>query len=636
MKKQIHRKKKKNKKPFRIFNFFWRMFIFASLLMFATGICVILYFAKDIPDLDNLEMKVRVPSVVMQTYDGEIIGTYGDLREDVVCVDDLPDYVTAAFIAVEDRRFYQHFGIDILGLMRAMYRNFIAGHVVEGGSTITQQLAKNILICSKSVQYYDRSLNRKIKELLMSIWLEYKFTKKQIMMMYLNRIYFGAGTYGIDAAARKYFNKSAKNLTVYEAAILAGLLKAPSKYNPTSHTKNAKERAVVVLQAMERNGFIKNANKIIKNEEEQAFSPEHTQRSGCTYFCDYVYDEAKKILGVIRDDIVIVTTCDSAKQKSLEEVMEVCRRDFFAVYKCQQAALVCMDIKGRILAMVGGVNYTNTQFNRATQANRMLGSVFKIFVYGAAFEYGFQLEDMISDAPISINGWKPKNYRWKEQGQVKVIDAFAKSINVVSIRLAQAIGLKKVAEFADKCGIHNVSTRDLSVALGTTSTSLKNITAAYNCFHDGKRRKPICISEIRTKDGEILYTHNYVHNDRIIDQETLKNCRHALRAVIERGSGRLFNISYDMYGKSGTNGMLNGNQDAWFICLYSPPNKKDCLTVGAWAGNDSYDQLMSPLSSGSRIPAILITLFMQKIGIAKESNILPRINEIVKNDKNRK
>lgn len=595
-----------------IFGVLFRYILFFGCCGVAAATCVVLYYSHELPDLSNLKTAIRNPSVVMQTYDGEIIGSYGDLYEDVVTVEELPKHVPLAFMAIEDRRFFHHFGIDIIGFSRAIYKNLLLGRVVEGGSTITQQLAKNILIAEGQVSHYDRSISRKIKELLMAIWLENKFTKSQIMMMYLNRVYFGAGTYGIDAASRKYFNKSAKNLTIYESAVLAGLLKAPSKYNPSSHPEYARERSMVVLKAMENQGIIKSAEEIERKESKRALYSSQKVDSGYLYFCDYIYDQAKTILGDIEDDIVIVTTLDTNKQKFAEESIKYYFEKECSEYKISQMAMICLGRDGKILSMVGGRNYTANQFNRVTQGMRLPGSAFKIFVYGAALEYGFQINDMISDEPITISGWKPMNYKWKTRGQISVIDGFTYSVNSVCVRLAQIIGLSRISDFAKKLGIDGVSTHDMSVALGTTAMTLKDITGAYTSFMDGKSIFPYGILEIRTKSGKILYQHNaedHANRKRIIDDETLNNCRQLLNSVVQRGTGRAAKINDYVYGKTGTNGDL----DAWFVGFYDPEDNPDeSFSIGVWAGNDN-NAHMTHNSTGGRIPTRVARRFMDSV-----------------------
>lgn len=593
--------------------------LFKYCLYFAfTGIvsvgCILLYFSKDLPNLNNLKTEIRTPGVTIQTYDGNVIGSYGDLYEDVVKVEALPKHVPIAFMAVEDKRFFYHFGIDFIGFSRAFYQNYVAHRVVQGGSTITQQLAKNMLITEGIVTHFDRSIKRKIKELLLAFWIEYKFTKSEIMMMYLNRVYFGAGTYGIDAASRKYFNKPATELSVFEAAILAGLLKAPTKYNPSNHPNYAHERAMVVLKAMEEQGYIKSAVEIEQQQSQAAFSNNKKPKQNYMYFCDYAYDQAQKILGEIDCDIVVVTTFDEKKQQAAEKAVEYYLQNEGENYKFTQASLVCLSRDGAIQAMIGGNGYSATQFNRATQANRLPGSAFKIFVYGAALEYGYQLTDMISDEPVKIAGWKPKNYKWKTRGELSVLNGFTYSVNAVSIRLAQSIGLARVSKFAKKLGITGVSTRDMSVAIGTTPVTLKDLTAAYTSFMDGMPIWPYCITEIRTKQGKILFQKHKENLIPVLDDETLYSCRTLLRSVVQNGTGRATNINNYIFGKTGT----NGDSDAWFVGFYDPnDNPREGFSIGVWIGNDLEKQKMTSNSTGGRIPARIAKMFFENIILKK-------------------
>lgn len=600
---------RKNKKK----SFIGILFKYCIYLAFSGAICIgciFLYFSRDLPNLNNLKTEIRTPGVIIQTYDGNIIGSYGDLYEDVVRVESLPEYVPIAFMAIEDKRFFQHFGIDFIGFTRAIYQNYISHRVVQGGSTITQQLAKNILITEGVVTHYDRSIKRKIKELLLAFWLEHKFSKSEIMMMYLNRVYFGAGTYGIDAASRKYFNKPATKLSVFEAAILAGVLKAPTKYNPSNHPNYAYERAMTVLKAMEEQGYIKSAKEIEKEQAKAAFENNQNSKRNYMYFCDYAYDQAKKILGEIEDDIIIVTTFNESKQQAAEKAVDYYLKNEGSNYKFTQASFICLGRDGAIQALIGGNGYSETQFNRAVQANRLPGSAFKIFIYGAALEYGYQIDDMISDEPVEIAGWKPKNYKWKTKGELSVLEGFAYSVNAVSIRLAQSIGLNRVAKFARKLGITDVSVHDMSVALGTTPVTLKDLTAAYTSFMDGMPIWPYCITEIRTKHGKILFQKHKENRIPILDEETLNSCRLLLHTVIKKGTGRAANINDYIFGKTGT----NGDSDAWFISFYDPKeNPKEGFSLGIWIGNDLEKQKMTPNSTGGRIPARIAKMFLEDI-----------------------
>ena len=600
---------RKNKKK----SFIGILFKYCIYLAFSGAICIgciFLYFSRDLPNLNNLKTEIRTPGVIIQTYDGNIIGSYGDLYEDVVRVESLPEYVPIAFMAIEDKRFFQHFGIDFIGFTRAIYQNYISHRVVQGGSTITQQLAKNILITEGVVTHYDRSIKRKIKELLLAFWLEHKFSKSEIMMMYLNRVYFGAGTYGIDAASRKYFNKPATKLSVFEAAILAGVLKAPTKYNPSNHPNYAYDRAMTVLKAMQEQGYIKSAKEIEKEQAKAAFENNQNSKRNYMYFCDYAYDQAKKVLGEIEDDIIIVTTFNESKQQAAEKAVDYYLKNEGSNYKFTQASFICLGRDGAIQALIGGNGYSATQFNRAVQANRLPGSAFKIFIYGAALEYGYQIDDMISDEPVEIAGWKPKNYKWKTKGELSVLEGFAYSVNAVSIRLAQSIGLNRVAKFARKLGITDVSIHDMSVALGTTPVTLKDLTAAYTSFMDGMPIWPYCITEIRTKHGKILFQKHKENMLPILDEETLNSCRLLLRTVIKKGTGRAANINDYIFGKTGT----NGDSDAWFISFYDPKeNPKEGFSLGIWIGNDLEKQKMTPNSTGGRIPARIAKMFLEDI-----------------------
>ncbi|MDR3224560.1 MAG: transglycosylase domain-containing protein [Holosporales bacterium] len=608
MQKRPNPKDKQRKHKKSICRIFFKYCLCIGFCGFVVLFSVLLYFSSKLPDLKNLKTEIRTPAVTIQTYDGKIIGSYGDLYEEVIQVRDLPRHVPQAFMAVEDKRFFHHFGIDVIGFLRAVYQNYIAHRVVQGGSTITQQLAKNILIVEGVVTHYDRSISRKIKELLLAFWLEYKFTKSDILMMYLNRVYFGAGTYGIDAASRKYFNKSSKKLTIFETAILAGLLKAPAKYNPTNHPNYAHERALVVLKAMEDQGFIKDAKKIEEMQANDAFVADTKPSKSCMYFCDFAYEQAKKILGDIEDDIIVVTTFDEKKQLAAQEAVEHYIREEGGNYKFSQAALVCLSRDGAVHAMLGGNGYSVTQFNRAIQANRMPGSAFKIFIYAAALEHGYQLGDMIADTPVRINGWSPGNYKWRSRGAISVLDGFTFSVNAVSVRLAQSVGLKKISRFAKKLGIYDVSVNDLSVALGTTPVTLKDLTAAYTTFMDGKPIWVYCITEIRTKSGRILYQKTKDLTSGIIDSEVLDLSRKMLRSVISSGTGRATNINEHIYGKTGT----NGDSDAWFIGFYDPPKAKG-FSVGVWVGNDIEKDKMASNSTGGRIPARITKMFIEKV-----------------------
>ncbi|MBQ9441373.1 MAG: transglycosylase domain-containing protein [Alphaproteobacteria bacterium] len=570
---------------------------------------VLIYYANELPDLNNINTAIRVPSVEIQSRNGKILRNYGDLYEEVVQIKDLPQHVIAAFVAIEDKRFFSHFGVDFIGLARAIYRNYISHSIAQGGSTITQQLAKNILIVEGCVTYHDKTISRKIKELLLALWLEHRFSKTEIMMMYLNRVYFGAGTYGIEAAAKKHFNKHASQLNVFESALLAGSLKAPTKYNPSEHRSYAHNRAMLVLKKMEEQGYIKDAKKIEKanicKAKENSIRCDNSQ-----YFCNYAYDQAKKILGELNSDIVVVTTFDDNKQKIAEEAVNFYYNTESKNYKFSQVAFLCIDRNGAIQAMIGGVNYQSNQFNRVVQAQRFPGSAFKIMVFGAALEYGYQLYDQVSDTPVSIGSWHPKNYGWRSRGSISLLSGFSHSVNAVSIRLAQSVGLKRVAQFAKKLGITNVSEEDMSVALGTTPVTLKDFTGAYAAFMDGYYVAPYCVLEIRKKNGEVIYSREEPEPIEVLDDEILNSCRDLLHEVVQNGTGRAAKVNYDVYGKTGS----NGDTDAWFMGFYDPEEYADeGCTIGIWVGNDILINKMIKKSTGGRIPARIAARFLKNV-----------------------
>ena len=570
---------------------------------------VLIYYANELPDLNNIKTAIRVPSVEIRSSTGKVLGNYGDLYEEVVQIKDLPQHVIAAFVAIEDKRFFTHFGVDFIGLARAIYRNYVSHRLMQGGSTITQQLAKNILIVEECITYNDRTISRKIKELLLALWLEHKFSKTEIMMMYLNRVYFGAGTYGIEAAAKKHFNKHACQLNVFEAALLAGSLKAPTKYNPSEHRSYANNRAMLVLKKMEEQGYIKNAKEIEKANVGKV-KENNIRYDNSQYFCNYAYDQAKKILGELNSDIVVITTFDDNKQKMAEEAVNFYYDTEAKNYKFSQVAFLCIDRNGAIQAMVGGADYQSNQFNRVVQAQRFPGSAFKIMVFGAALEYGYQLYDQISDEPISIGDWHPKNYGWKSRGSISLLSGFSHSVNSVSIRLAQAVGLKRVAQFAKKLGITNVSEEDLSVALGTTPVTLKDFTGAYAAFMDGYYVAPYCVLEIRKKNGEVIYSREEPEPIEVLDDEILNNCRDLLHEVVQAGTGRAANVNYDVYGKTGS----NGDTDAWFMGFYDPEKyENEGCAIGIWVGNDILSDKMTKKSTGGRIPARIAARFLKNV-----------------------
>ena len=570
---------------------------------------ILLWFVQDLPDLNRLQTNVRTPSITIQTLDGTVINTYGDVFDEMVRVQDLPKHVPQALMAVEDRRFYYHFGVDIIGLARAAYENYRANRVVQGGSTLTQQLAKNLLFTEGSFAVNDRSFKRKILEVFLSVWLEWKFTKDDILTMYLNRVYLGAGTFGIEAAAQRYFNKSSRELTVFEAAVIAGLLKAPSRYSPSSNPEKAKERAKTVLQLMQEAGFIKDAQTYF-DEGIHALTS-NKQESSFKYFCDWVMELIPNFVNGMDRDLIVVTTLDPAMQRHADHVCIDYINDMGAKLKTSQLALLAMSPDGAVRAMIGGVDYKKSQFNR-TQASRQPGSAFKMFIFLAAMEYGMSPDDMIDDSPYINGTWRPSNFTWKTRGEVSIIEAFSRSINSVPIRLMEKVTPRKVIEAAHRLGITSPMEEHLSLSLGAIETTLIDLTSAFATYaNQGRAVWPYGILEIRDKEGNILYRREEQQTQTIIKPEPLAKMRALLRAVVDGRSGYKANISPTVIGKTGTNGDKSGNIDAWFFSMREPLENDigfQNLVVGVWTGNDK-NKRMANESSGANLPALVTAAF---------------------------
>ncbi|MES2607935.1 MAG: transglycosylase domain-containing protein [Pseudomonadota bacterium] len=571
----------------------------------------VLWFSQDLPDLGALSVQSRKPSVVVQTHDGTILGTYGDLYEDMVPVADLPAYVPQALMAVEDRRFEYHFGVDFIGLIRAAYTNYKAQRVVQGGSTLTQQLAKNILQTHGLFSIQDRSMKRKIQEVLLALWLEWKFTKPQIMTMYLNRVYLGSATYGIDAAARTYFNKSARNLTVFEAAIIAGLLKAPSSYTPSKNPKKSIERATTVLRLMQEAGYIKEYESHLRQGEVDLANIQLAQGKGGKYFADWVYDSIPSVIGPISKDIVVITTLDTDMQRHAEMVTKYYNETMGKELKATQIAFIAMSPDGAVKALIGGRNYAESQYNRATQAFRQPGSAFKTFVYLAAMEAGMTPQTMMNDTPYNNGKYSPSNFKYISQGETNLRTAFTKSVNSISVRITEKVTPLRVAETAQRLGISRPLPNMLSIALGAGETTLLELTAAHATFaNKGYAVWPYSIVEIRDKEGNILYQYTEPPKQRIIAATPLSSMRELLRANIESGSGRAANMDSTVGGKTGS----NGDKDAFFLGYREDYGTSDQgyanVVFGAWVGNDSGSP-MAKISTGGKIPTRVCSDFLK-------------------------
>ncbi len=562
----------------------------------------VFWFSYDLPSAERLIDTSRRPNITILARDGQKIAIVGDYYTKPINLKYLPKFVVQAFTATEDRRFFDHFGVDIFGILRAFIRNFLAGRVVQGGSTITQQLAKNFLLTEGLYTYRDRSLRRKIQEVLLAFWLEYIFTKTQIMTIYLNRVYFGSGAFGLGAAAKHYFNKEARDLNLYEGALLAGLLKAPSRYSPHNNASLSQKRTKIVLRAMLDAGYITDPTweKWQKYKiRDHIITKKHLF---ARYFVDWILEKLPQIIGTVMEDLVVTTTLDIKLQKRAEKELKGQIKEKGPALNVTQGALLSMTSSGSIRAMVGGYCYGKSQFNRAVQSQRQTGSIFKIFVYLAALEAGLQPTRRIVDEPVKIGKWSPKNYGWKTRGDVSMAEGLAYSINGVSIRLARFVGLKRVIEMAKRMGLKTPQPHDLTIALGTGDASLLEMTAAFATIsRGGYPSNPYGIVDIKTGRGKTLYRLPPQSFDLVISKEIARKMDTLLQGVMKRGTGRLIALkNRKSAGKTGTTQNYN---DAWFV------GYSDDLVTGVWVGNDN-NALMNKVT-GSRLPGQIWHGFMK-------------------------
>jgi len=562
-----------------------------------TGFFALLFLAWcafDLPGPERLNELKRQPSVSLLAADGSLIASYGDLYGDSVRLADLPPYLPAAVLATEDRRFYDHFGVDLRGIARALYVNIREGDAVQGGSTITQQVAKNLFLTP------ERSLHRKGQEFLLALWLERTFTKDEILELYLNRVYFGAGTYGVDAAAKKYFGRSARDVTIFQAAMLAGLLKAPSRFNPFNDEDLAKARAKLVIRNMVAAGQLTEPEaNAISESSAPAMSAQASNQIG-QHFADWVIDQVSSYVGYADQDLVVQTTLDPALQHQAEATLARVLAEQGKDVKASQGALVSMRPDGAVLAMVGGTDYRGSQFNRATQALRQPGSAFKAFVFLTAFENGYVPGNIFTDSPIRIGNWSPGNYQDRYYGKVSLRDAFARSMNSVAVQLSERVGRSKVIDTAHRLGITEPLDGTPAIALGVSETTLLEMTGAYATFANrGNGVWPFGIERIAARDGTVLYERQGSGPGLVASGPAVRKMLDVMAATVEDGTAKRAKLDRPVYGKTGTS---QNFRDAWFIGL-----TRDMVT-GVWVGNDN-NAPMDKVTGGT-LPVVIWHDFM--------------------------
>ncbi|ANL64871.1 penicillin binding protein 1A [Rhizobium phaseoli] len=556
---------------------------------------VLVWALKDVPWSEIRDGTLK-PVVVLETADGAPLVRQGPYQGPYARYDQFPPHLIDAVLSIEDRRFMDHFGIDPRGMGRALLRNLEAGSVVEGGSTITQQLIK--------LQYLDsdRTIKRKIQEVVIAFWLEWKLGKAEILTRYLNSVYLGAGATGMPAAARIYFNKDIGALDLPESAMLAGLLRAPSQWNPIDNFEGARQRTMVVLDAMAANGKITAPEAA---EAKTSFAKLHpttpTPRSG-SWFADWISPQASEIAGASPGSTTVRTTLVPQLQQSAERIVKKALDGEGKTVGASQAALVAMTPDGAVVAMVGGRDYKASQFNRAVTAMRQPGSTFKLFVYYAALKAGFTLSDQVLDAPIDIDGWSPENSGGNYSGWVTLAEAFARSLNAASVALAQEVGLDNVIAAARELGIDAPLADTPSLALGTSEVNLLNLTSAYASVQLGRAPvKPWGIIDFQAAGQPKTFRVGSQSKPNVDLSPYQSDLLGLLQLVVERGTGRGADPGTFAAGKTGTS---QDNRDAWFVGF------TDTLVVGVWVGNDD-DAPMKGVTGGG-LPAHIWRDFMRE------------------------
>ena len=545
----------------------------------------LLYCVLTLPDIDQAVARTRQPSTTITAENRKQVKTFASVNSEVIRLNELPSYVPDAIISTEDRRFYAHFGFDIVAFTRAMLTNIFMGRYAQGGSTITQQVAKNLFLTSQ------KNIKRKTQELLLAFWLEHKFSKEQILTLYLNRVYLGAGTYGIEAASQKYFQKSSRDMNLLEAAIIAGMLTAPSRYNPIASAERAKARAKVVLQNMVNNDALTERQMkyalTLPVGEDKSYKVQ-----GADYFADWVYREVNDYIGERGNDIYVYTTLDQKIQENAEKIL---REAVLAAKNrnVSEGAVVVLNKSGEVKAMVGGIDYRKSQFNRAVTALRQPGSAFKPFVYLTALQNGWKREDRIDDVPLSIGKWKPENYDKKYYGSVTLDEALMKSLNLATVNLSESLSRKDIIRTAKKMGISTPVENTPSLALGTFEVKVVDMAAAYSAIANGGYATwPHAIKEVYTRDGYQLYQREADTENRILDAGAVKDLTKMLEKVISQGTGRRAKIPGFAAGKTGT---TQDYRDAWFVGF------TDEYVIAVWVGNDDNSPMKGV--TGGTLPA---------------------------------
>jgi penicillin-binding protein 1A len=597
------------------------MMVITILTVF--GVASYFYFTHDLPSIETL--KNYKPSTITRIFseDGEVIGEFSYEKREVVSLDRIPNYLVQAFVAGEDARFFQHKGLDYMAILRALFRNIFSGEIVQGGSTITQQVVKSLLLSP------EKSFSRKIREAILAYKIENYLTKEEILFLYLNQIYLGHGAYGVAAAAESYFGKSVEELDIAESALLAGLPQAPSKNSPYQYPQQAKKRQLYILNRMVEEGFISSNEAIkaaqtlyvIRNREKPSIEK-------APHFIEYIKRYVEEKYGkdtLYKDGLQVFSTIDLHFQQMAQETLEAGLKEIEKRQKylpsdlplALEGALVCFDLEtGYVKAMVGGRDFKKSQFNRVTQARRQTGSAFKPIVYASALDKGFTPTSIIVDSPVVFGlgdkKWKPKNFEGRFSGPTTLRNALTHSVNIVTVKIAQEVGIDYIKNYAQKLGISSPLHNNLSMALGSSSVSLYELTKAYSVFaNQGNVFKPIFIKKILDRDGNILeenpplfYSKEFSLEDQVITPQTAFLITYLLEGVVQHGTGwRARSLGRPVAAKTGTTDQF---MDAWFIG-YTPE-----LITGVWVGFDE-EKPLGENETGARAASPIWVTFMSKI-----------------------
>ncbi len=566
------------------------------LLLWGTGLAVlgivvlgiaVAFAAKSLPSYYQLKATQNAQTILVRARDGSEIVELGPSFGEWLDHDEIPATMKDAMVAVEDRRFYSHFGVDPIRLTGAIVESFTGDKRIGGTSTITQQLARNVFLNN------NRTFDRKLREAVLAMALEWKFSKEQILELYLNKVYFGGGAYGIDSASRNFFSHPATRLSTAEAAIIAGLVKAPSSYSPTADVDAAVGRARVVLQLMQEQGYITASQA--KVDVDSVKLKKSTGQNSVRYFTDWVLPQLDILLPETFEPIEVWTTIDVGMQQAATAAVKA------NAPKGAQGALVSLDRDGAILAMVGGTDYVETNYNRATNAMRQPGSAWKLFVYLAALEAGYTPDDRVVDTPVTINGWSPRNSSGRNVGEIDLRTAFAYSINTVAAQLGNEVGFGTVASMARRFGITSPISTYPSMVLGSSEVRLLDMTRAFAAVSArGTSVEPFGVIKVTTAGGETIYRHEKPRTSQLVPDYVAAGITDLLQTAVNTGTGKAAQIGRPVAGKTGT---TSSNKDGYFVGFSSG------VTTGVWMGRD--DNKRVPGLQGGRAPAQAFAAFMR-------------------------